>query len=203
MRKLVTLFAAVLSAWVGYAQSGPEVIGAMAEKMGAMDAYQIDFELVMPTATDSSKGSCEVWGEKYVIAIEDMKQGSDGSVVWTLIGANKEITLDAPRTNSRSLFDNPTKAFNFAEELFEVESVESFENDSRWRLVLLPGEGVLEGIERVVVEVDKTTLLPTRLGYDMAGVGLWVNIRSIAPSQPLEELFAIPSVEGYEVIDFR
>lgn len=203
MRKLIILFTTVLSVIAGYAQSGLEVLAALSQKMSAMGAYRIDFELEMPTATDSSKGSCEVWGEKYVIAIEDMKQGSDGSVVWTLIGANKEITLDAPRTNSRSLFDNPTKAFDFAEELFSVESVESFENDSRWRLVLLPEEGVLEGVERVVLEVDKKSNLPTRLGYDMSGVGLWLNVCSIAASQPSAELFAVPSVEGYEVIDFR
>ncbi len=203
MRKLIILFTTVLSVIAGYAQSGLEVLAALSQKMSAMGAYRIDFELEMPTATDSSKGSCEVWGERYVIAIEDMKHGSDGSVVWTLIGANKEITLDAPRTNSRSLFDNPTKAFDFAEELFSVESVESFENDSRWRLVLLPEEGVLEGVERVVLEVDKKSNLPTRLGYDMSGVGLWLNVCSIAASQPSAELFAVPSVEGYEVIDFR
>lgn len=203
MRKLVILFAAVLSALVGYAQSGSEVLGAMADKIGSMDAYQIDFELEMPTATDSSKGSCKVWGERYVIAIDDMKQGSDGSVVWTLIGANQEVTLDNPHPQSRSLFDNPTKAFDFAEELFEVEWMESFDNDSRWRLVMLPSQGVLDGVERVVLEVDNKSNLPTRLGYDMAGMGLWIKVLSIKPIKPTEEMFAVERPDGYEVVDFR
>ena len=204
MRKLVTLFAAVLSAWVGYAQSGSEVLSSLSDKMGAMNAYQIDFELVMPTATDSSKGSCKVWGERYVIAIDDMKQGSDGSVVWTLIGANQEVTLDSPNPQSRSLFDNPTRAFDFAEELFEVvdfdDSVEGV-----WKLVLRPAEGVLDGIEYVVLNVNRATSLPVKLGYDMGGLGLYINIQSVTPTEVTGEEFRfVPeSYPDYEIIDFR
>lgn len=202
MRKLVILFAAVLGAMVGYSQSGPEVLGALSQKMAAMGAYRIDFELEMPSATATSSGECVVSDERYVISIEGMAQGFDGSVVWAVNPVNQEITLDAPRPQSRSLFDNPTKAFDFAEELFAVESAQ-MQEDGVWRLSLLPQKGVLDGIERVEVWVDGKSNLPTRLGYDMAGVGLAINIRSIVPVEPSDKEFEVPSVEGFEVIDFR
>ncbi len=202
MRKLVALFAVVLSAMAGYCQGGLEVLGAMAKKIGAMGSYCIDFELEMPSATATSKGYCVVSGERYVISIEGMQQGSDGVAVWAVNGLNEEITLDTPRPTSRSLFDNPTKAFDFAAELFDIVSfVEISPNE--WELRLRPAEGVLDGIDVVELRVDKTTLLPTRLGYDMAGVRLYVNIRSLRSQEFSESDFKVPEIEGYEVIDFR
>ena len=192
----------LLCATIGRGQTGGEILSQMGAKLNAMGAYRIDFELEMPTATDTSKGYCVVEGERYVISIEDLSQGCDGQTQWTLNGQNREVTFDTPRTESRSLFDNPTKAFDFSEELFAVESVTST-NDGDWQLVLLPAEGVLDGIERVVVRVDKKSLLPTALGYDMAGIGLWINIAKIAPTSTTPSIFKPTILEGYEVIDFR
>lgn len=192
----------LLCATIGRGQTGGEILSQMGAKLNAMGAYRIDFELEMPTATDTSKGYCVVERERYVISIEDLSQGCDGQTQWTLNGQNREVTFDTPRTESRSLFDNPTKAFDFSEELFAVESVTST-NDGDWQLVLLPAEGVLDGIERVVVRVDKKSLLPTALGYDMAGIGLWINIAKIAPTSTTPSIFKPTIPEGYEVIDFR
>ena len=202
MRKLVALFAAVLSAVAGYSQSGSEVLCAMADKVASIGSYRVDFELEMPGAAGVSKGECRIAGESYVISIEGMMQGSDGVTLWVVDGVNEEVMLDAPRTTSRSLFDNPTKAFDFAEELFEIVSFESA-SPKEWELQLRPAKGVLDGIDVVELRVDKTTLLPTRLGYDMAGAGLYVNIRSLRPEKFPEESFQAPKPEGYEVIDFR
>lgn len=202
MKRAITLLLTLLCATIGRGQTGGEILSQMGAKLNAMGAYRIDFELEMPTATDTSKGYCVVERERYVISIEDLSQGCDGQTQWTLNGQNREVTFDTPRTESRSLFDNPTKAFDFSEELFAVESVTST-NDGDWQLVLLPAEGVLDGIERVVVRVDKKSLLPTALGYDMAGIGLWINIAKIAPTSTTPSIFNPTIPEGYEVIDFR
>lgn len=202
MIRLVALFAAVMSVVAGYSQSGSEVLRAMAEKVASLGSYYIDFELEMPMAEGVSKGECRVDGEKYVISIEGMMQGSDGVTLWVVNGLNEEVMLDSPRTDSRSLFDNPTKAFDFAEELFDIVSFKE-SSPKEWELHLRPAEGVLDGIDVVELRVDKTTLLPTRLGYDMAGVGLYVNIRSLRSEKFPESDFQPPKPEGYEVIDFR
>lgn len=202
MRRLVALFAAVMSVVVGYSQSGSEVLRAMAEKVASLGSYGIDFELEMPMAEGVSQGECKIDGGRYVISIEGMMQGSDGVTLWVVNALNEEVLLDSPRTDSRSLFDNPTKAFDFAEELFEVVSFKDH-SPMEWELHLRPAEGVLDGIDVVELRVDKTTLLPTRLGYDMAGVGLYVNIRSLRPEKFAESDFVVPEPKGYEVIDFR
>lgn len=205
MRKIVALLIVLLGALTGSAQSGAEVLRGVSEKMGTMGAYRIDFELEMAGAENPSEGFWVVDGERYIVGLEDMKQGYDGEVVWVLNGAAREVTLDTPpqNNNSRNLFENPTKAFDFAEELFDVESVESVADGRQWRLVLRPKEGVLGGIERVVLNVDKASLLPTRLGYDMAGAGLYFNILKVGSVAPTAEDFKVIAPEGFEVIDFR
>lgn len=202
MKRIVILFALLWGAAVGYAQSGSELLGKLSEQLAAMGSYRIDFELEMPTATATSKGYCVVSGERYKIAIEDQMQGCDGELLWMQNGTTREVTLDHPNKKSRSLFDNPTKAFDFAEELFKVESVTTTK-EGRWQLVLLPAEGVLDGIERVVVDVDKKSGFPTRLGYDMAGIGLWINIVKIGSVSTTSSDFEVVVPEGFEVIDFR
>lgn len=202
MKRIVILFALLWGAAVGYAQSGSELLGKLSEQLAAMGSYRIDFELEMPTATATSKGYCVVSGERYKIAIEDLVQGCDGELLWMQNGGTRELTIDYPNKKSRNLFDNPTKAFDFAEELFKVESVTTTK-EGQWQLVLLPAEGVLDGIERVVVDVDKKSGFPTRLGYDMAGVGLWINIVKIGSVSTTSSDFEVVVPEGFEVIDFR
>lgn len=199
---MIILFAAVLGTMAGYSQSGSEVLGAMAERMGAMGSYRIDFEVEMPSATATSRGECVVSGERYVITVEDMKQGFDGSAVWMVNAINQEVTLDSPRPQSRSLFDNPTKAFDFEEGLFEVVGFDADESDV-WGVVLCPAEGVLDGIEYVSLEVSRKTNLPTAIGYTMAGMGLLIKINKIAPTELNNAVFDVPAIEGYELIDFR
>ena len=202
MKRIVILFALLWGAAVGYAQSGSELLGRLSEQMAAMGSYRIDFELEMPAATATSKGYCVVSGERYKIAIEDLMQGCDGTLLWMQNGTTREVTLDHPNKQSRNLFDNPTKAFDFAEELFEVESITT-NKAGCWQLVLLPAEGVLGGIEKVVVDVDKKSGFPTRLGYDMSGVGLWINIVKIGSVDTSPDDFSVEVPEGFEVIDFR
>ena len=202
MKRIVILFALLWGAAVGYAQSGSELLGRLSEQMAAMGSYRIDFELEMPTATATSKGYCVVSGEMYKIAIEDLMQGCDGTLLWMQNGTTREVTLDHPNKQSRSLFDNPIKAFDFAEELFEVESITT-NKAGCWQLVLLPAEGVLGGIEKVVVDVDKKSGSPTRLGYDMSGVELWINIVKIGSADTSPDDFSVEVPEGFEVVDFR
>lgn len=208
MKRLLTivLLWASLCATATAQPSGGEVLQQMSAKLAAMGSYRIDYALEMPTAEQASVGYLIVSdGGCFVIDIDGLKQGSDGEVVWVVNPLNKEISLDTPLPESRNLFDNPTKAFDFAVDLFEVEYTEATA-EGNWRIVLLPKEGVLEGVERVVVEIDRKTLLPTHLGYDMAGVGLWITIKSIKPYTPATHDFEVPTQQqfpDYELIDFR
>lgn len=205
MKRYIILLGALWASLAVEAQNlGGEVLHTMSEKIAAMGAYRVDFTLEMPGAESGSEGYCVVDGQRYIIAIEDIKQGCNGEAVWTINGTNREISLDEPKPQSRSLFENPTKAFDFAEEGFAVERVD--QSDKRvWRFTLRPEKGVLDGIERVVLEVSRATNLPTRLGYDLSGMGIFITINKFAPSKPSDGEFDInpTDYEGYEVIDFR
>ena len=202
MKRFLIILVALVVSLGAWAQGGQDVLRAVGERVASMGAYRIDFVLEMPGAESGSEGCCVVDGQRYLIEIEDMMQGCDGQTLWMVVGANREITLLEPNLKSRSLFDNPTRAFDFAEELFEV--VKFDESDGKvWKLTLRPAEGVLDGIESVILEVSRATGLPTLLGYDMGGVGLYVKIEKFAKWAPGEGDFAQPEIEGYEVIDFR
>ena len=204
MRRFSVLAVALLVGVALFGQSGPEVLRSVSEKMAAMENYRIEFELEMEAAENPSKGYCVVAGERYVIAIDELVQGCDGQVQWMVNGAVGEVTLDSPKPRSRSLFDNPTRAFDFAEELFEVVDFDDSDK-GLWKLVLRPAEGVLDGIEYVVLNVNRATSLPVKLGYDMGGLGLYINIGSVTTTKVTGEEFRfVPErYPDYEIIDFR
>ena len=174
----------------------------MSQKIGSLGSYRIDYTLEMAGAEELSKGYCVVADKRYLINVDGLAQGFDGEAVWMLNNLTREYTLDNPKPNSRNLFDNPTKAFDFEEELFEVVKFES-KSEQEWQLTLRPAEGVLDGIEYVVVGVDKKSLLPTMLGYDMAGAGIYIDIVGVEPIDSSVSEFRIEVPSDYEVIDFR
>ena len=201
-RFLIILFALFASLSVDAQGGGVEVLRAMSERVARMTPYRIDFVLEMPISEGGSEGYCLVDGKRYVVGIEELMQGCDGEAVWSVNGLNREITLDDPKPHSRSLFDNPTRAFDFEEGMFRIVGFDERDRGV-WRFVLTPAEGVLDGIERVTLEVSRKTGLPTLLGYDMGGVELFVKIGKFATTTTTDEDFLQPKIEGFEVIDFR
>lgn len=208
MKRLSILFALLLVATVGFAQSGEEVLGALSQRLGAMGSYCIDFELEMASATATSKGYCQVDGPLYVIAIEGtgevggMRQGFDGEKMWMLDGIAKEVAYDNHNPQSHSLFVNPTRAFDFSAELFSVVALEESQK-GQWRVTLRPKAGVLDGIDAVSLSVDQGSGLPTRLSYNMAGAEITINILSLRAEKFTSADFEVVVPQGYEVIDFR
>lgn len=202
MKRIIILFALLLGSAVGYAQSGGEVLAKVSERLSEMGSYRIDFEVEMASATATSKGYCLVDEALYLIAIDGMEQGFDGQKMWMVDGISKEVVYDNHKPQSHNLFENPTKAFDFSEELFTVVSLKE-EKRGVWSITLAPKVGVLEGVEYVVLYVDQKGQLPVRLGYDMAGAGISINILSIKPQRFSPEEFSVEVPDGYEVIDFR
>ena len=64
---------------------------------------------------------------------------------------------------------------------------------------------MLDGIEYVVLNVNRATSLPVKLGYDMGGLGLYINIGSVTTTKVTGEEFRfVPErYPDYEIIDFR
>lgn len=191
--------------WCGslLGQSGGDVLRGVGEKVAQMGTYAIEFTLKAEGIAPSS-GECVVTREGlYRIELDGMIQGFDGESVWVVNPAAEEITLDAPNLQSRSLFDNPAKAFEFAEELFEVEKVAH--EAAMIHLYLVPKEGVLDGVDRVHLVVDEATSLPASLGYEIGGATLYVVVERMEACAAVPNRFELPIREypDFEIIDFR
>lgn len=205
MKRLFILFSALCVSLMAMAQtSGREVVGEVSKALSALGDYRIDFEVEMPSAEATSKGYCLVSDPRYIISIDGMMQGHDGEKMWMVDAIAREIVYDNHKAQSRNLFENPTRAFDFSEELFKVAD---FSDDGKggWMVTLEPSQGVLEGIEYVVLWVSKKTMLPTKLGYDMSGVGIYINILKVAAAESSVADFSVNTADypDYEVIDFR
>lgn len=205
MRGLAVVLGMLVMALSAEAQpNGKGVLERVSQSVAQMESYVVEFELRMTAATNPSKGDCRIAGDRYVISIDGMMQGFDGEKVWMVDAVAEEVTYDTPRTASRSLFDNPTLAFDFTEELFDVKSVA--EEEGTVSVVMEPKEGVLDGIAEVMLVVDSTTGLPASLAYDFGGATIEIVVTNIAPREFSSEEFSIlPAKEfpGYEIIDFR
>lgn len=180
---------------------GAEVLESVSKKITSMESYGIDFELRMSAATNPSKGLCLIAGDRYIISVDGMTQGFDGETVWVVNPIVEEVSFDNPNPSSRSLFDNPTLAFDFTAELFDIEEVSEAEGEVVVRLN--PKEGVLDGIEEVSLSVDVASGMPTSLTYDFGGATIQIVVTSIAPKSLTDSDFEIEAPEGYELIDFR
>lgn len=202
MKRILTLLVALCAMMTAVGQNkDSELLQQMSQKINSLGSYRIDFALEMPGAELPSEGYCIVEGDRYLIDVEGMAQAYDGKVVRLLNHLTKEVTLDAPKPNSRSLFDNPTKAFDFDAKLFTIDKVTR--QAAMIHLWLIPAEGVLDGVEQVHLVVDSDSMLPASLSYDFAGAELHINIVKIAPLNTSEDDFTFATPEGYEVIDFR
>lgn len=184
--------------------SGREVLVGVLDNLKALGCYRIDFQVTMPTAEAPSEGYCIVDDLRFVISIDGMKQGYDGEKVWWVDAIAREIVYDNHKPQSYNLFDNPTKAFDFSDELFRIADFDDSGEES-WMITLSPAQGVLDGIEYAILWVDKKTGLPVRLGYDLSGIGIYINVLKVASAESSEVDFGIDPADydDYEVIDFR
>lgn len=199
---MITLLAALSLAPRAEAQEeGRTILATLASNLAQMGTYEIDFSLEAE-GMGASKGRCGIGDRgRYWIEVEDMRQSSDGSSVWVVNPATREVTIDNLNPHSRSLFDNPTRAFEFSEELFAVDSVSH--EAAVVHLYLVPAAGVLEGVERIHLVVEADDAMPLSLSYEIGGAELHIIIHSIVPYTPAEADFVPTVADDYEVIDFR
>ncbi len=200
--KFFTLLALMASTVAAAEEESGRILARMSAKLEAMAQYKIEFTVSAPDM-GQSKGVCYVAGDKYNIKVDDQTQFSDGTVRYRINPADREVTLDRQNPDSRNLLENPTKAFDFSAGMFDSHKAES--KGSAYEIELIPAEGVLDGINKVTLLVNKNTSLPEELRYRFDGTELIIRIVSVAKNSPSPSLFAFDrkSYSDYEIIDFR
>lgn len=152
-------------------------------------------------------GTYRASGDKYRIKVQDQEHFSDGVNRYEIYEKDKEIVIDQVDTSSHNILNNPTRAFEFAEDEFvstykgrqqfgriEAETVSLVPRTSRY------GEVV------ITLYVNAATGLPAGLEYDSRGDKLTISIDKISPIDHIDpSVFMLdPSLYAdYEIIDFR
>ena len=118
MRKIVITLVAVLSALGVSAQSASEWLAKLDSSLGERYAMHITVSVDDPIeGTTDVSGYFMVEGDAYYITLGVMEVFSDGKLRYEINNERKEVTEDRVNLSSRDLLTNPTRAFEFVEEI--------------------------------------------------------------------------------------
>ncbi|MBR5850033.1 MAG: immunoglobulin domain-containing protein [Alistipes sp.] len=168
----------------------------LAATMRAYDPYEVSF--MMEGEGFALQGRYVVAGDRYRITLPEAEVWGEAAMRYEVDHRRETITLTPIDQQSGNLLDNPTRAFDFAPELYMVERTVTEGDTVRLELVLKADPKT-----RIHLTLDRAKLLPKGVRYEMDGVGVDVKLTYLrAAEQPLAP-FSLQAYSGYEVVDFR
>ena len=156
--------------------------------------------------SESFEGTIIMKDDKFVLKTPDMMTWFDGKTQWTYWVRTKEVNLNTPSVDELR-FSNPMMILQDYKKDFNVSYIgESTSSNAKiaYDIALTPKKK--DDIEKIEVQIEKTTSLPSRLvvtmGNDMRSTITIKEIKEIAPSK---EIFTFPERDypGVEIIDLR
>ncbi|MBO7188201.1 MAG: hypothetical protein J6V31_01270 [Tidjanibacter sp.] len=211
MRKFLYISVLIIALLCGQrveAQSADQMVARVTSFFAERaDGYRVRFVVNME-GMDAQRGEYVVAGKKYHIEVMGQEQFSDGLYLYGVDGVNMEVTIDRIDPESRNLLVNPLRAFDFGGEAFEV-SVAGESDTAVGRAVVLhlvPREGVLDGVRRLVLYALPDDGRPVELRYDFNGLELSVQVESVEKLKSVNDKkfqFSATEFKNYEIIDFR
>lgn len=171
-RLFLTLVVALCSASTLSAQTtAREWLDGLSATLG--ERYALHINVSMPES-ETLNGYFMVENDSFYITLGAMEVFSNGKLRYEVNNDRKEVTEDRVDLTSRDLLSNPTRAFNFVDEEFEVRIAESIERGAV--LVLKPrsGDAAISTVYMAVI-ADGSRVLPVMIIYDYEGD--MVNIR--------------------------
>ncbi len=124
---------------------------------------------------------------------------SDGRTRWEVNHADREVSVDAVDLRAGNILTNPTRAFDFAPEVFT--------SAIKGGNVLLTPRDEVSAVRSIEVVVSPTTGLPIEVRYRQDGLQGEVVVKIFGLKKGLSEdvkfSFDTAKAGGYEVLDFR
>lgn len=175
-----------------------KLLEQLADGFRAMKNYTVRFEI---SAGDSDvAGSYSVEGENYYLALADAEVFCDGKVRYEVDNRRREVTVNDVDASSRSLLDNPVRAFDFIGG--DYTPVLLGERDGHAAIRLTPTSDA-SPTGAVTVTVTLGPVRPVRLAYDYDGESISVSVAAVEPLAVPLKPFDRAAYDGYEFIDFR
>nr|WP_290016500.1 hypothetical protein [uncultured Alistipes sp.] len=176
-----------------------EVVAALSAQMRALEGYEIGFEVAMGEYRGT--GSYFVSGDSYYLVMGDNEVFADGSTRFEVSNSRREIIVGETDAASRSLLDNPVRAFDFLDSEYAPSLL--WERDGATAVQLTPTAGSGAPTGNITLVVATASLRPQSIVYDFDGGQVTVRILRFGPFAGPLRTFDRAAYPDYEWIDFR
>lgn len=182
------------------------ILTQLSAKIKALGNYHARFEV--EAEGNNISGVYAVSGDKYFMQTDDYKVISDGKVKYEINHYDREVIVDRINPGDRNILSNPTRAFDFASDIFTstyigTQTVRGVVSD----VIKLTPTDSKSTLKSITLAVSQATGLPVEIRYRSEGVSDEVSVRIVKiESGMLKDAvfkFDRTSNPGYEVIDFR
>lgn len=198
----------------GIGKSDPEakkVLDAVSAKFKTFKTMKASFSLKIENASGkiqgTKAGTVLMKGEKYQVSITGQEIFCDGTNIWTLDKAAKEVQLSTLDNSSGSI--TPQKLFtNFYDKDFLfVLNPEIKKNGKTYQVVELTPIDKSKAFFKVILEVDKSAkmIMSTRV-FEKSGNRYVYAISTFTTNVPIPDdsfVFTAKKFPGVELIDLR
>ena len=201
MRKIIFAFVAMCMATTLSAQTAAEGwVKQLESTLGSRYAYAINIvedEMYEPLA-----GCVMVDGDSYYMSLETMEVYSNGKLRYEVNNERKEVTEDRVDLTSHDLLTNPTRAFAFAPEEFNM-TLQFSQNDELAEVVLTPRDANY-GITAITLVLmrDGDGVYPLQIAYDYDGVSLVISLDEYANSEWVMPEWNEADYKAYDIVSF-
>ncbi len=145
----------------------------------------IDFRLITSDSKEGDvstmPGSAIIYGDKYMLELDDYNIWTDGSNVWNYLPDVNEVTITEADPDDDSFITRPSLLFTLYEEGYKIRLVEQTADE--WVIDLYPEE-ITSDLIRIRLMIGKTL-------YDLNGAeyktkdGITMTLKLISMTLPL------------------
>lgn len=199
MKKLLTLFVAVLCTIVGVsAQSAEAWLAQLNKSLGERYAMNI---VVAIGDEDPLNGFFMVDGDGYYITLGVMEVYSDGKLRYEVNNQRKEVVEDMVDLEACDLLTNPTRAFMFVPNEFTTE-VTSTTNDAV--VLRLTPKSEAMGIDSITLTLERSgsEVSPATICYDYGGDVVTISLSENTTTDLKLRKWDKSAYKAYDIVSF-
>lgn len=198
----LSLLATIFSVATLSAQTAEEWLGSLNKTLG--NSYTMNAVVQIGDAegvVDELNGLFMVDGDGYYLSLGVMEVYSDGKLRYEVNNERKEATIDRVDLTSHDLLTNPTKAFTFAPDEFQI-TLQSASADTA-SLGLVPREDI--GIANIELQLKRDAngrVLPDSITYNYDGDVVKINLSIVKNKDATLPRWDDDAYRAYDVVSF-
>ena len=200
MRQLIaTLLALTTLSTLSAQTTAEEWVSALNATLGERYATHI---VVEASGMETMQGYFMVEGDSYYLTLGAMEVYSDGELRYEINNERKEVVEDRVVLDSRDLLSNPTRAFDFVAEEYNIEVVGVPSNDVQLRITSKSEAD--EGMTiYLVLRRTASGVEPCSVTYDYGGDSYTVSL-SVVRSEDMTKLprWDKGAYRAYDIVSF-